>query len=109
MKKADLAEAAYRRHGGIPRRQATEIVDCLFSAITRALADGERVLISGFGSFRVKPRKARMGRNPQTGDRLIIPAGKRITFRPSNLLVELVNHKSEPPSGRRRRWDAWRR
>jgi nucleoid DNA-binding protein len=95
MKKADLAEAAYRRHGGIPRRQAIEIVDSMLTTISRALENGERVVISGFGSFRVKPRKPRLGRNPQTGEGLMIPGGRRIVFRPSERLVDTINGTPE--------------
>jgi nucleoid DNA-binding protein len=98
MKKADLAEAAYRRHGGIPRRQAVGIVDCLLDSISRALERGDRVVISGFGTFRVKPRKPRLGRNPQTGEGLMIPGGRRIVFRPSERLIHAINGR-KPSSG----------
>ena len=93
MRKADLAEAAYRRHGGIPRRQALEIVDTILNSITRSLDRDERVVISGFGSFHVRPRGPRRGRNPQTGEAIWIPAAQRVVFRPSEKLVARLNVK----------------
>ena len=91
MRKADLAEAAYRRHGGIPRRQALEIVDTILASITRSLHREERVVISGFGSFQVRPRGRRRGRNPQTGEAIWIPAALRVVFRPSEKLIDRLN------------------
>ncbi|MBI4161005.1 MAG: HU family DNA-binding protein [Acidobacteria bacterium] len=91
MKKADIAEAAYRTHGGIPRRTAVQIVDSLLQAMARALGQGERVVISGFGTFRVKARLPRRGRNPQTGEGIPIPGGRRVVFHPSERLVDAIN------------------
>ncbi|MEE9226403.1 MAG: HU family DNA-binding protein [Acidobacteriota bacterium] len=94
MRKADLAEAAYRRHGGIARKEAVGIVDTILASISRALADKERVVISGFGSFRIRKTRSRPGRNPQTGEELLIPSRWRVLFRPSEQLVIRVNRRA---------------
>ena len=94
MRKADLAEAAYRRHGGIARKEAVGIVDSILASISRALADNQRVVISGFGSFRIRKAGSRPGRNPQTGEELLIPSRWRVMFRPSEHLVTRVNRKA---------------
>jgi nucleoid DNA-binding protein len=68
--KTDLARLVYETHRGISFREARELVDFLLK-------------LSGFGSFNVINRKGRLGRNPQTGDRLQLPPSKYVTFRPS--------------------------
>jgi len=72
------------------QKQAKETVDCVLDCITDALAKSENVQISGFGSFRVSERKARTGRNPQTGDPIQIPAGKVPKFVAGKALKEAV-------------------
>lgn len=84
--KADLARAVYEAHGGISFREAKEIVDLIFNRMKATLADGESVKLSGFGSLNVINRKGRVGRNPQTGDRLVLAPSRYITFRPSRKL-----------------------
>ncbi len=81
--KADLARAVYDAHGGISHREAKEIVDLVFDRIKTRLSEGENVKLSGFGSLNVINRRGRMGRNPQTGDRLQLGPSRYITFRPS--------------------------
>lgn len=72
------------------QKQAKEVVDCLLNAITDSLANSEAVQISGFGSFKVSERKARTGRNPQTGAPIQIPAGKVPKFVAGKALKEAV-------------------
>jgi integration host factor subunit alpha len=81
--KTDLARVVYETHGGISFREARELVDFLLGEIKDNLVEGENVKLSGFGSFNVINRKGRLGRNPQTGDRLQLPPSKYVTFRPS--------------------------
>ncbi|HEU4402272.1 MAG TPA: HU family DNA-binding protein [Candidatus Polarisedimenticolia bacterium] len=95
--KADLADAVYRMHGGLSRREAEAVVDRIFKGIRAALARGRPVLISGFGSFKVKARRARVGRNPRTGEAVPIPGGRRAVFRASRLVVRGLN----PVAGRK--------
>jgi DNA-binding protein HU-beta len=70
--------------------QATRAVNAVFTAITDALAKGEEVAVSGFGSFRVVERSARQGRNPATGEPMKIAARKSPVFRPGTQLKRSV-------------------
>ena len=88
MNKADLINQVAAILG--TQKQAKEAVDCVFGAITDALAKNESVQISGFGSFKVSERKARTGRNPQTGAPIQIPAGKVPKFVAGKALKESV-------------------
>lgn len=75
--------------------QATKTVNAVFSAITKALAKGDEVAVSGFGSFRVVERSARQGRNPSTGEPMKIAARKSPVFRPG---TQLKREIGEPPA-----------
>ena len=83
MTKADLARAVYERHGGISNKEASRLVDLILDFIKRGLLEGERIQITGFGTFMVKEKKGRKGRNPQTGEEMMISARKSVVFRPS--------------------------
>ena len=72
------------------QKLAKAAVDCVLDAIAEALAANQSVQISGFGSFKVSERKARMGRNPQTGAPMQIPASKVPRFSPAKALKEAV-------------------
>ena len=76
---------------GITKKQAAQVVDCAFAAIKDALAGGDKVSLIGFGTFSVKKRAAREGRNPQTGAKIRIPKKKVPTFRPGKALREAVS------------------
>ena len=73
------------------KKEAQAAVDCVFLTITKALKKKETVTLIGFGSFKVKERKARKGRNPRTGAEVHIPAKKVITFSPAKALKERLN------------------
>ena len=75
----------------ITKAQAAEAVDAVFEAITAALKGGDEVRLVGFGTFAVKDRAARSGRNPQTGQPIEIPAAKIPTFKPGKALKDAVN------------------
>ncbi len=83
MIKADLAKAVYETHGGISQKEAREIVDVIIVHMKDALIGGQNVKLSGFGSLNLIHRRARSGRNPQTGDRIRLKPSKYVTFRPS--------------------------
>jgi integration host factor subunit alpha len=83
MTKADLAKAIYERHGGISNKEASYLVDIILDFIKQRLLRGERIQITGFGTFMVREKKGRKGRNPQTGEEMLIPARKSVVFRPS--------------------------
>jgi len=72
------------------KKEAQEAVDCVFSSITKALKKGDAVTLVGFGTFKVTKRKARKGRNPQTGEEIKIKASKAPKFTPGKSLKEAV-------------------
>ena len=86
MTKADIIEAVYEKVGGFSKKEAAEIVETVFDTIKQTLERGEKIKISGFGNFVVRDKKARIGRNPQTGEELIISARRVVTFKASELL-----------------------
>ena len=73
------------------KKEAQEAVDCVFSSIAGALKKGDPVTLVGFGSFKVVERKARKGRNPQTGEEIEIKASKAPKFTPGQALKGAVN------------------
>lgn len=83
MTKADLARVVYERHGGISNKEASVLVDIILDFIKAGLKQGDRVQISGFGTFLVREKKQRKGRNPQTGEEMTIRPRKSVVFRPS--------------------------
>jgi len=89
MNKAGLVEKVADQTG-LTKRTSREAVDAIVSAITDSLAREERVTLVGFGTFQVIRRKERIGRNPQTGDKIQIPAKKVPKFRPGRGLREKV-------------------
>jgi len=90
LTKADLVQKVYQEHG-LTKSGAVEAVEAFLGISKNCLASGEDLLISGFGKFNVKQKKARRGRNPQTGDELILDARKVVTFKPSGILRDKVN------------------
>lgn len=91
MTKADIVEAVYERLGGFSKREAREIVECLTDLIGEALANGEKVKLSGFGCFNVRFKRQRMGRNPRTGTPSVITPRRVVTFKASNVLRRILN------------------
>ena len=82
-----------RDETGIIRNESTEIVESLLELIKGTLESGEDVLISGFGKFCVKQKRKRRGRNPATGNELILASRKVVTFQCSGKLREKINRK----------------
>lgn len=76
---------------GITKAQAKKAVESFLDAITEGLADGGKVTLTGFGTFQVQEREARTGRNPQTGEKMLIPARKVPKFSPGKGLKQLVS------------------
>jgi integration host factor subunit alpha len=91
LTKADLIQKVYKSHDNLTKAQATQAVEALLSTMKNCLAGGEELLISGFGKFNVKDKKARRGRNPQTGKELILDPRRVITFKPSGILRSRIN------------------
>ncbi len=92
MNKADLIEKVSKA-ADINKSQADAAINSLLSGIQGDLKKGGRVMLVGFGTFSVSHRKARTGRNPQTGQSLKIPAKKVPKFSPGSELKAAVNHK----------------
>ena len=86
LTKADLVQKVYKSHDNLTKAQATQAVEALLGTMKDCMANGEELLVSGFGKFNVKDKKARRGRNPQTGQELILEPRRVITFKPSGLL-----------------------
>ena len=90
LTKAEFVESVYTRIG-MSRRDSSEVIELLFEAIKETLARGEAVKVSGFGNFVVREKKARVGRNPQTGKDIEISARRVLTFKPSQVLKDVLN------------------
>lgn len=85
MTKADIARIVYERHGGISNREAARLVEQIFETVKSRLSAGEKVQITGFGTFLVRQKRERRGRNPQTGEEMVIKSRRSVVFRPSKL------------------------
>ena len=92
--KADIINSVYNNLD-FQKQDSTTIVESLLEIIKHTLESGEDVLISGFGKFCVKDKKDRKGRNPQTGNSLILDARRIVTFRCSRTLRENLNKKKK--------------
>jgi integration host factor subunit beta len=96
MTKADLIDEVSRTVE-MTRKDSELIVETIFESIVGALRASDKIEIRGFGSFRTRQRKARVGRNPKTGARVEVPPKKVPYFKPSKDLKDLINgSKSEP-------------
>ena len=90
MTKAELVDALAAK-AALPRPRAEELVNFFLDDITEALRKGDKVNISGFGTFTVSNRKARTGRNPKTGDPIDIPASRSAKFKPGKNLKDALD------------------
>ncbi|MEE9542811.1 MAG: integration host factor subunit alpha [Thermodesulfobacteriota bacterium] len=90
MTKADIVETTYDK-AGLSKKDVVEVVDLLFETIKCALEQNEKVKISGFGNFSVRQKRARRGRNPQTGSEITISERKVMTFKASQILKKKIN------------------
>lgn len=91
MIKADIIDVVHEKIG-FSRREAAEVVEAALEVLKEALQKGQRVQIVGFGSFMVRQKKERVGRNPKTGEEIVIAPRRVMTFKPSKILRDLVNH-----------------
>lgn len=89
MRKSDLVKAVADELQQ-PESQVNRVVSSTFDSIMNALAKGDEVAITGFGTFRISERSAREGRNPQTGQKITIPARKSPSFKPGTQLKRAV-------------------
>ena len=85
----DLSEAIVR-NVGLSRNESAEMVESVLEYMSDALVDGDQVKISSFGTFSIRDKAARVGRNPKTGEEVPISPRRVLTFRPSHLLKDRV-------------------
>ena len=90
MTKADLVEEV-AKVTELTRKDSEVIVDTLFESVIKALRVGDKLEVRGFGSFRVRQRNSRVGRNPKTGEKVEVPAKRVPYFKPSKELKDLIN------------------
>jgi integration host factor subunit alpha len=90
MTKADLVELTFEKVG-YSKKDVAEVIDHIFDAIKSTLENEKKVKVSGFGNFSVRHKKARRGRNPQSGEEIIIGEREVMTFKASQLLKKAVN------------------
>lgn len=89
LTRMDLSEAVFREVG-LSRNESADLVESVLAHMAEALVRGEQVKISSFGTFSVRDKTARVGRNPKTGIEAAIPPRRVLTFRPSNLMKDRV-------------------
>ena len=89
LTRLDLSEAVFREVG-LSRNESAELVESVLKNISDALVRGENVKISSFGTFNIRDKNARMGRNPKTGEEVPIKPRRVLSFRPSHLMKERV-------------------
>jgi len=92
LTKENLIDSIYKQVG-ISKNKSTHLVESLLEIIKKSLENGEDILISGFGKFSVKEKNERKGRNPQTGEDLILKSRRVVTFRCSKSLRDTINGK----------------
>ena len=90
MTRADLAEAVVRKIG-LPRNESQDLVEVVLGEISKTLAKGEGVKLSSFGSFGVREKGQRIGRNPKTGEEVPITPRRVLVFRASNIMKSRIN------------------
>ncbi len=93
--RSTLSEAVFK-NVGLSRNESATLVDSVFGEILKSLIHGDDVKISSFGTFVVRKKKERIGRNPKTGQEVPITARSVVTFRASNVLKSKVNSRNKP-------------
>lgn len=92
MNKTELVNAVAEK-AELTKKDAEKAVSAVFASIEEALSRGEKVQLVGFGTFEVRDRAERTGRNPKTGEEIVIPASKVPAFKPGKALKEAVDQK----------------
>ena len=101
--RSTLSEAVFK-NVGLSRNESATLVDSVFGEILKSLINGDDVKISSFGTFVVRQKKERIGRNPKTGQEVPITARSVVTFRASNVLKSKVNSKNKMNSEAEIKW-----
>ncbi len=89
LTRADMAESLFNKLG-LNKKESRELVDSYFEELTASLAIGKQIRLSGFGNFDLRDKNARPGRNPKTGEEVLITARRVVTFRPGEKLKTRV-------------------
>jgi integration host factor alpha subunit len=89
MTKADIVNTLFEKVG-LPKKEAQDIIEIILSTMKETFVEGESIKISGFGTFNVRKKSSRRGRNPKTGEEIEITPRRVVTFRPSNQLKEMI-------------------
>jgi integration host factor subunit alpha len=100
LTRADLAEAMVQKIG-LPRNESQDLVEFILKEISDSLASGQQVKLSSFGSFGIRSKGERVGRNPKTGEEVPITPRRVLVFKPSNIMKERIN-AAKPGSKSRR-------
>ena len=95
MTKADLIEEV-SRVVEVTRKESEVIVETIFDSVVKSLHDGDKVEVRGFGSFRTRERRGRVGRNPKSGEKVSVPPKTIPFFKPSKELRDIINSSSSP-------------
>lgn len=90
LTRADLTEAIYEEVG-LSRNESADLVESVLEEVASCLVDGENVKVSSFGSFLVRQKNGRMGRNPKTGEEVPIAPRRVLVFRPSQVMKDRIN------------------
>ena len=90
LTRMDLSESVFREVG-LSRNESADLVESVLEKISASLVSGEQVKISSFGTFSIRKKNARVGRNPKTGEEAPIPPRRVLTFRPSHLMKDRVS------------------
>lgn len=90
LTRADLAETVVQKVG-LPRNESQELVELVIKTLSESLASGEAVKLSSFGSFNIRQKGQRIGRNPKTGKEVPITPRRVLVFRPSNIMKDRIN------------------
>lgn len=91
MTKAEIVQAIYNRLGGFSKKEAADLVDLVFDTMKETLGRGEKIKVSGFGNFVLRDKRKRQGRNPQTGEPMMITERRVLNFKASNVLKQGLN------------------
>src|ERR1700734_4413714 len=91
MTKAEIVQALYSKVGGFSRKESAELVDLVFEMMKETLGKGEKIKVSGFGTFVLRDKRQRPGRNPQTGEPIKISERRVLTFKASQILKQALN------------------
>jgi len=90
LTRADLSDAVHQQVG-LSRTESADLVKSILDHVTETLVEGETVKLSSFGTFMVRSKSGRMGRNPKTGEEVPITPRRVLVFRPSHVLKDLIN------------------